>query len=379
VSLLRSAALLFDRHGFHNVSMGDIAQSVGLKGPALYRHFGSKHEVLNLALTDQITALLDVVKSVETVDPPQARLDQLLAGLTKLVLDRDGTLLWKRERRHLTGDEETTFVGHARELVQLTGEIVRGVRPGITDADARLLGWSLLSVYAHTRTYKNLFDKSAIAELLLCMGRAVASADALRPAEPPASDGWAARVTTFGRRERIMAESTALLVKRGYREVSIEQIAEASDTAIATVYQYFDGKADLLYRILMRGGEGVHYVLAQITAGVIDPSEALRLVVDGYVKLTLGTHGRLLQIQFADLLYLPEAPRKELLRTEREFVEHWAGLLEATRPELTPADAIARAQTAVGVVSDLSQTRRIRVRAGAAEEIAAIAWAVLQS
>jgi AcrR family transcriptional regulator len=359
--------------------MGDIAQSVGLKGPALYRHFGSKHEVLTLALTDQITALLDVVAAVDPDAAPAARLDDLLERLANLVLDREGTLLWKRERRHLDGDEEQRFLDLARELVRETGEIVRGVQPGISDADARLLGWSLLSVYAHTRTYRNSLDRAAATELLVRMGRAVATEDTLQAAEPGAPDGWAARVTAFGRRERIMAESTALLVERGYRDVSIEEIAVASDTAIATVYQYFDGKTDLLHRILMRGSEGVHYVLAQSTAGVEDAAEALRIVVDGFVELTLGTHGRLLAIQFADLLYLPEEPRKDLLRTEHEFVEHWAGLLEATRPELSSAEALGRAQTAIGVISDLSQTRRIRRRAGAGAEISAIAWAILQS
>lgn len=376
---MRSAALLFQQRGYHNVSMGDIAESAGLKGPALYRHFGNKHEVLTLAITDQITALLRAVDAIDPQASPEARLDELLQRLARLVLDREGTLLWRRERRHLTGDEEAAFLSKARQLVTSTGEIVRGVQPGITDADARLLGWAVLSVYAQTLHYRNSLERAATIDVLVTMGRAVATSDSLRPAEPGAPDGWAASVTAFGRRERIMAEATILLVERGYREVSIEEIAVASDTAIATVYQYFDGKADLLYRILMRGSEGIHYVIAQQTAGVVDPAEALQIIMDGFVDLTLGPHGRLLAIQFADLLYLPDDRRRELLRTEREFVEHWAGLLEATRPELTGAQALTRAQTAIGVISDLSQTRRIRRRAGAASEIASLARAVLDS
>jgi AcrR family transcriptional regulator len=368
---------LFQQRGFHNVSMGDIAPSVGLKGPALYRHFESKHEMLDLALTDQITAVLSAVRAVPEGASADARMTDLLVSLAGLVLDREGALLWKRERRHLTGDEDRAFRRLARELVRSTGEVIRATRPALTDADAALLGWALLSVYSHTRAYRGSIDRAGAVDLLVAMGHAVVSADVLRPAEPEAPDGWLATVPAFGRRERIMAEATTLLVDRGYRDVSIEEIAVASETAIATVYQYFDGKTDLLYRLLMRGSEGAHYVIAQRCAGREDPADALRVVVDGFVELSLGPHGRLLAIQFADLVYLPEEHRKDLLRTEHEFAEHWAGLLRALRPELSPIEALGRAQTAIGAIADLSQTRWIRLRAGAAAELGALGWAVL--
>ncbi|MDT7626517.1 MAG: hypothetical protein QOF99_7418 [Pseudonocardiales bacterium] len=39
--ILREAAQLFARHGFHGVSIVELGAAVGISGPALYRHFPS--------------------------------------------------------------------------------------------------------------------------------------------------------------------------------------------------------------------------------------------------------------------------------------------------------------------------------------------------
>src|ERR1700761_3494611 len=44
--ILREAAQLFARHGFHGVSIVELGAAVGISGPALYRHFPSKEALL---------------------------------------------------------------------------------------------------------------------------------------------------------------------------------------------------------------------------------------------------------------------------------------------------------------------------------------------
>ncbi|MBO0802294.1 MAG: TetR/AcrR family transcriptional regulator [Nocardiopsaceae bacterium] len=44
--ILDAAAVLFASRGFHGVSIDDLGASVGLSGPAIYRHFASKEDVL---------------------------------------------------------------------------------------------------------------------------------------------------------------------------------------------------------------------------------------------------------------------------------------------------------------------------------------------
>ena len=45
-NIIREAAALFDRHGYHSTSMDDLAQAVGLSKPTLYHHFRSKDDIL---------------------------------------------------------------------------------------------------------------------------------------------------------------------------------------------------------------------------------------------------------------------------------------------------------------------------------------------
>lgn len=59
VAILRGAAASFNRHGFANSSMDDVARELAITKPTLYRYFPSKHAILaachNLAmdLTEQ--------------------------------------------------------------------------------------------------------------------------------------------------------------------------------------------------------------------------------------------------------------------------------------------------------------------------------------
>ncbi len=50
--LLEAAARLMARRGFVSVRLEDIAAEVGISGPAVYRHFAAKNEVLDELLLD---------------------------------------------------------------------------------------------------------------------------------------------------------------------------------------------------------------------------------------------------------------------------------------------------------------------------------------
>ncbi|MFE4464889.1 TetR/AcrR family transcriptional regulator [Oerskovia sp. NPDC056781] len=64
VQLLTIAERLFSDHGYHHITMDDIADGAGVSKPVLYRHFPSKLD-LYLALVDQQgVALVDSVRTV---------------------------------------------------------------------------------------------------------------------------------------------------------------------------------------------------------------------------------------------------------------------------------------------------------------------------
>ena len=57
--ILRAAAELFARHGFHGVSIDDLGTAVGISGPALYRYFSGKEAVLGELLVGISEVLLN--------------------------------------------------------------------------------------------------------------------------------------------------------------------------------------------------------------------------------------------------------------------------------------------------------------------------------
>jgi len=65
--LLTVAERLFSDHGYHHITMDDIAEGAGVSKPVLYRHFPSKLD-LYLALVDEQGVAL--VRSVRTVLAP---------------------------------------------------------------------------------------------------------------------------------------------------------------------------------------------------------------------------------------------------------------------------------------------------------------------
>jgi len=58
-SQINQAALeLFAQHGYRATTMADIGARIGIRGPSLYKHVGSKQEILVAIMTGTMTALL---------------------------------------------------------------------------------------------------------------------------------------------------------------------------------------------------------------------------------------------------------------------------------------------------------------------------------
>lgn len=87
--IVRASAPLFDRQGYANTSMTDIAEACGLRKPTLYHYFGSKDAILfeiHDQLMDDLQARLDA--RLAQTDQPAAR---AIEGTIHDVLDAFAT------------------------------------------------------------------------------------------------------------------------------------------------------------------------------------------------------------------------------------------------------------------------------------------------
>ncbi|RPF21418.1 TetR/AcrR family transcriptional regulator [Myceligenerans xiligouense] len=67
--ILDTAADLFAARGFHGVSVGDIGAAVGISGPALYKHFTGKEDILGQCLLHASERLLEGARALAGAEP----------------------------------------------------------------------------------------------------------------------------------------------------------------------------------------------------------------------------------------------------------------------------------------------------------------------
>ncbi|MFB8189843.1 TetR/AcrR family transcriptional regulator [Microbacterium sp. NPDC055988] len=92
--ILAVAVAAFNEHGYDATSIGKLAERLGLSKSAIYHHFGSKDEMLDLALDAALSGLEAVVDDPlpATVDREGshavARLEHVLRGAVHVLVDQ---------------------------------------------------------------------------------------------------------------------------------------------------------------------------------------------------------------------------------------------------------------------------------------------------
>lgn len=82
--ILIAASQLFAAHGYHATTTRDIAAAVGVKQPALFHHFSSKAEILEILQRADLLRAIELVRLAATTDPSPAV--QLFVGVHQEVM-----------------------------------------------------------------------------------------------------------------------------------------------------------------------------------------------------------------------------------------------------------------------------------------------------
>lgn len=149
--ILEAAIELFHEKGYASTSLDDVARVVGIAGPSIYRHFGSKLEILDAALHQGGHHVLDAVAEVTSAGgAPESVLARLARDLIVAVLRKpklSGVVL--RERRHLPPESREWLERSYRLMTEEWVHHLLRLRPELTDDEARLIVRSTLSmIYA---------------------------------------------------------------------------------------------------------------------------------------------------------------------------------------------------------------------------------------
>jgi AcrR family transcriptional regulator len=138
--ILREAAQLFARRGFHGVSIAELGAAVGISGPALYRHFPSKEALLARMLIGVSERLLaGGTELAARIDDPT----ELLAALVDFQLDfslREPELITVQDRdlANLPAEDRRRVRALQRAYVEIWVDALVRLRPRLPADTARV-------------------------------------------------------------------------------------------------------------------------------------------------------------------------------------------------------------------------------------------------
>ncbi len=127
--ILEHAARLFASRGFHGVSVDDLGAAAGVTGPALYRHFRSKEDILAELLIGVSRRLLagGRARVTEAADPEQA-LARLVEFHVRFALDEpDVITVQERDLASLPPASRREVRALQHEYVSVWAEVVEAV------------------------------------------------------------------------------------------------------------------------------------------------------------------------------------------------------------------------------------------------------------
>jgi AcrR family transcriptional regulator len=115
--ILDAAATVFYEKGFHGVGMDELGVRAGLSGPALYRHFSGKAEILAALFNEAMDELLGATVMVH--EDPFKDLDRMIRHHVEFAVARRPMVnIYQREDRSLTGPWRRHFDRRRRIYVE---------------------------------------------------------------------------------------------------------------------------------------------------------------------------------------------------------------------------------------------------------------------
>lgn len=181
--ILSTAADLFAARGFHGVSMGDIGAAVGVSGPALYKHFASKDDILGQCLlhaSDQLLAGARELLPDPEPDAAGSALEALIARHADFALDNPALIVvQEREWGALGADVRAQVRQRQLAYVDVWCDALLPLRPDLSGPQARAAvqaAFGLLNSTPHSAR----IGRATMRALLTTMARS-----ALLPPPPP--------------------------------------------------------------------------------------------------------------------------------------------------------------------------------------------------
>ncbi|MEU5979166.1 TetR/AcrR family transcriptional regulator [Streptomyces sp. NPDC047315] len=357
VLIRATAAELFREHGYHNVSVTDVADALGFTPSALYHHYRSKQDLL-------FHTILDSLDVVDTPIREAGDLDEALRSLATLVASPERLLaVWERQSRYLDDTQREAVRAREVKVVADLALLLRAARPDLTEADGELTARAALGVLGSPLKRRLRLSRRRHEQLILRLASAVASCEFSSvpgpdspavPVGPPSPPVPGLRVP---RRDQLLNEAIRLFDERGYQTVTMADIGEATGIVASGVYRHFPGKTDLLVAATNRGGECLRAGAERALALGGDPRGALDLLLRSYISVAVENL-HLIGILTAERDQLPDKERIALRRFQAAYLDMWLQALDAATPGRDATELRAAVQATYAMIHFVARASR---------------------
>ncbi|MEV8212266.1 helix-turn-helix domain-containing protein [Leifsonia sp. NPDC077715] len=184
------------------------------------------------------------------------------------------------------------------------------------------------------------------------------------------------------RRAALLDAAAGLFAERGFNGVSIEDLGAAAGVSGPAVYRHFASKQAVLEALLVGVSERLLAGGQEVSENAPGAESALLALIGFHIDFALGEPDTI-RVQDRDLDALPDAPRRQVRRLQRRYVEVWMRVLGALHPGLADDELRVRVQGTFGLLNSTPHTARIGGAPVAAAQVRPVlermAWAALTS
>ena len=354
--------------------MADIAQATNVGPSALYRHFPSKAHLLVAAIQNGLKPFTMALSEAEEAQfDPSSRLAMALRGLASAAIGhRTLGVLWQRDARNLTDDDQRELRLELRSLADGLARLIRAARPGLAAAHADALAWCAMGVIV-SLSFHSLelprpeFDDVMVAIVSRVCAAMVVTADSADPRRRTQAPGT--------RRDALITVATALIADRGFVATGIDAIGDAAGIAGPSVYTHFVSKQAILAAAIQRANGRLEEDLTAVLSSGAPAEEQLAQLIESYVRLA-NEDRAIIRTLIADMDQLPTDDREDARRDQRRYIDAWVALLRDIH-DIDSVPARLEVQAVLLAVNDAVQTPHLRAQPGFEQILVLVAKQVL--
>lgn len=164
--ILDAACVMIFERGYEPVSMTEIGAAAGVSGPAIYRHFTSKAEILAVLCNQTVDRLIEFVGPRRP--DPQSELNALVEGQVRLVVRYPQLVrVFEDEERSLPADLRRQVRRREREHAQRWVEALRQTDRGARSEDLEMLAYATVGMILSAPRWPRALRSDADLEAML--------------------------------------------------------------------------------------------------------------------------------------------------------------------------------------------------------------------